>query len=139
MWRALIDIALTNASILYFLANPELKRNEGHRRRFYAVIASFLVEQGETFDWEEICSVQNTTAMRRQEDLKMTPWTTNFYQTLTPIVLYPTWTMVGQHQKMAHCANQCTIQVWTLVQMSSAVQKYAKFVSTRSGASFKSK
>jgi hypothetical protein len=36
-----------------FLANPELKKKEGHRRCFYAAIANFLVEQGETYDWEE--------------------------------------------------------------------------------------
>jgi hypothetical protein len=48
MWLALIESALTNASICYFLANPELKKKEGHRRRVYAAIANFLVEQGET-------------------------------------------------------------------------------------------
>jgi hypothetical protein len=53
MWLALIDIALTNARICYFLVNPELKKKEGHRRLFYAAIATFLVEQGEMFDWEE--------------------------------------------------------------------------------------
>jgi hypothetical protein len=53
IWLALIDIAFTNASICYFLANPELKKKEGHRHLFYAEIANFLVEQGETYDWEE--------------------------------------------------------------------------------------
>jgi hypothetical protein len=53
MWPALIDITLTNASICYFLANPELKKKEGHCCRFYAAITNFLVEQGDTFDWEE--------------------------------------------------------------------------------------
>jgi hypothetical protein len=50
-WLALIDIAFTNASICYFLANPDLKKKEGHRRRFYLAIANFLVDQGKTFDW----------------------------------------------------------------------------------------
>jgi hypothetical protein len=45
--------ALTNASICYFLKNPELKKKEGNRRHVYAAIANFLVEQGETYDWEE--------------------------------------------------------------------------------------
>jgi hypothetical protein len=35
-----------------FFANPDLKKKEGHRRRFYSAIANFLVDQGETFDWE---------------------------------------------------------------------------------------
>jgi hypothetical protein len=30
-----------------------LKKKEGHHRRFYAAIATFLVEQGEMYDWEE--------------------------------------------------------------------------------------
>jgi hypothetical protein len=53
MWLALFYIALTNASICYFPENPELKKKEGHRRRFYAAIANLLVEQGEVYDWEE--------------------------------------------------------------------------------------
>jgi hypothetical protein len=53
MWLTLIDIALTNSSVCYFLANQELKKKVGHRHRFYAAIASFLVEQEETFDWED--------------------------------------------------------------------------------------
>jgi hypothetical protein len=53
IWLALIDIALTNASICYFLENQELKKKEGHRCRFYAAIANFLIEQGEIYDWEE--------------------------------------------------------------------------------------
>jgi hypothetical protein len=47
IWLALIDIALTNASICYFLVNPELKKKEGHHCHFYAAIATYLVEQGE--------------------------------------------------------------------------------------------
>jgi hypothetical protein len=42
MWLALIDIALTNASICYFLANLELKKKEGHRRRFLCCNCNFL-------------------------------------------------------------------------------------------------
>jgi hypothetical protein len=34
------------------LANPELKKKEDHRRRFYEAIANFLVHQGDTYDWE---------------------------------------------------------------------------------------
>jgi hypothetical protein len=30
-----------------------LKKKEGHRRRFYAAVATFLVEQGDMYDWEE--------------------------------------------------------------------------------------
>jgi hypothetical protein len=43
MWLALIDIALTNASICYLLANPELRKKEGRRRRFFEEIANFLI------------------------------------------------------------------------------------------------
>jgi hypothetical protein len=58
MWLALLDIALTNASICYFLENQELKKKEGHRRHCYATISTFLVEQGEMNDvgrsvWEQ--------------------------------------------------------------------------------------
>jgi hypothetical protein len=52
MWLVLIYIALTNTSICYFLKNPELKKEEGHRRRFYEAIANLLIQQGETYDWE---------------------------------------------------------------------------------------
>jgi hypothetical protein len=82
IWLALIDTDLTNAIICYFLANTELKRKEGHHHWLYAAIDTLLVEQGETFDWEEqieantmmsMCSSHNTTVMRREEDLKTTP------------------------------------------------------------------
>jgi hypothetical protein len=49
MLLALIYIALTNASICYFLVNSELKKKEGHRRRFYEEIANFIIQQGETY------------------------------------------------------------------------------------------
>jgi hypothetical protein len=49
----LIDIALAITSICYFFANPELKKEKWHRRQCFALIANFLVEQGETFDREE--------------------------------------------------------------------------------------
>jgi hypothetical protein len=35
IWLALIDVTLTNASMYYLLENPELKKKEGHRRRFF--------------------------------------------------------------------------------------------------------
>jgi hypothetical protein len=53
MWLALIDIAFTNAIICYFLANPDLKKKEGHHPRFYSAVANLSVGQGETFYWEE--------------------------------------------------------------------------------------
>jgi hypothetical protein len=34
------------------LANPELKKKEGHRWRFYEAIATFLIQQGEMYYWE---------------------------------------------------------------------------------------
>jgi hypothetical protein len=53
MWLALIDIALTYASICYFLKNSELKKKEGHHCCFYADISTFLVDKGEMYDWDE--------------------------------------------------------------------------------------
>jgi hypothetical protein len=59
MSMALIDIALTNASMCYLLENPELKKKEGHHRWFFEEIASFLIAQGEMFDWEDRLGSQN--------------------------------------------------------------------------------
>jgi hypothetical protein len=68
MWLALINIAFTNASICYLLANPELKKKEGHRRRFFEEIANFLIAQGETFDWENQFGSQNNDVEVYQPD-----------------------------------------------------------------------
>jgi hypothetical protein len=72
IWLALIDIALTNASICYFLANPELKKKEWHRRRYYAVIAKFLVDQGDTFDGEENWEAKTMMSTRSSHNATVT-------------------------------------------------------------------
>jgi hypothetical protein len=68
MWLALIVIALANATICYFLVNPELNKKEGHRRRFYEAIANFMVQQGETYDWASQLGSQNNDVDIYQED-----------------------------------------------------------------------
>jgi hypothetical protein len=67
-WLALIDIALTNASICYLLENPELKKKEGHRRQFFEEIANFLIVQCEAFDWEDQFGSQNNDVDVYQPD-----------------------------------------------------------------------
>jgi hypothetical protein len=86
-----------------------------------------------------ICSNHNMTVMRKEADLKMTPWMTSFYETSVLIVSHLTQNMVHHNQQLVHCANLYTVQVWTLVQILSAVKRFAKFVNTKSGVRFKAR
>jgi hypothetical protein len=46
-----MDIGITNAYIYHFLANPQLKKKNGHRRRMMEDIAKHMVTVSQ-IDWE---------------------------------------------------------------------------------------
>jgi hypothetical protein len=69
----------------------------------------------------------------READWNMTPWMIIYYGTLVSIVSHLIQATAGQHQQTGHCANQCTIDVWTLTQTSIAVQIYVRFASMKAG------
>jgi hypothetical protein len=51
------------------IGNPELKKNKGHRWRFFEEISNFLIQQGETFDWGGQFGSQNNDVDVCQPDL----------------------------------------------------------------------
>jgi hypothetical protein len=119
--------ALTNASICYFLKNPELKKKEGNRRHVYAAIANFLVEQGETYDWEEqFWSKDNDVDVFQPEygsnyeggGLEDDAMDDQLLRDLSVDHVTPVTGHGG---------------VWTLAQTSSAVKSYFRFAIMRSG------
>jgi hypothetical protein len=82
IWLTLVNIDLTDVSICYSLANPELKKKEGHHRRFFEAIAIFLKQHGETYDWCDSLAVKimmlaftSRSTILMNKGLVMATWT----------------------------------------------------------------